>query len=462
MRSFVGNSKDGMSQYSANDITAPSSAIGSSALRPNPMELDDEEWEYEYDENETETFYVTIDLSSRSGPARSKRKLPPQTQEDGEEAEGEVNEGEDGNNDDGVDADDNDEEREQTPPGSPAPSHGGGRDEALEAAQRHPPQDSDPGNNAQKQQKGVQILDLHTSNPIISYDNQIFNCHWSSTIGTDMLFSKPSANPSHPVVRSTHGYDLVALTSAKLIGTSAHLAPRKEVRVSRKGEIAAAQGRQLERGTHPTSGGAAEEPIIPVGSGASAARHSQARFLERLMRAKDAKGETDSVTVYSKKRLTQTGWRALQSERRRRVEDIEILRHLAEEGDEEAQSQLEQLVQADPLGSTHGDTPSEAGPSSQPQSYDGNLWRSALGTPWGDDILRTPRRGPGRPGSRRGRGSGRATRGFTTMGHSLMTSESSPQDPSIDQSNTATPAARSEFSTPQPGTSLPPDDGAQT
>ncbi len=51
---------------------------------------------------------------------------------------------------------------------------------------------------------------------------------------------------------------------------------------------------------------------IPIDAGSSIGRQNQARFLERLIAIKAAKGEKDSVTVHAQKTFTGTGWRAKQ------------------------------------------------------------------------------------------------------------------------------------------------------
>ena len=51
---------------------------------------------------------------------------------------------------------------------------------------------------------------------------------------------------------------------------------------------------------------------IPIETHATLARQNQAHFLERLIAAKAAKGEKDSVAIYAKKRFMGTGWRARQ------------------------------------------------------------------------------------------------------------------------------------------------------
>jgi len=49
---------------------------------------------------------------------------------------------------------------------------------------------------------------------------------------------------------------------------------------------------------------------IPVPPTAPRSKQNQARFLERLIAVKAARGEPDSVTVHSRRRLTGTGWRS--------------------------------------------------------------------------------------------------------------------------------------------------------
>ncbi|KAL8895567.1 MAG: hypothetical protein Q9207_008119, partial [Kuettlingeria erythrocarpa] len=127
-------------------------------------ENEESEWEYEYDETETET------------PAL--KKAAPQPQEavpnPPENLQQTENQQQNGNIH---------EETSPIDPGLqdlPAPPNG---HYVPPAAPRNPP---DP-------QRRIQILDLHTYNPLISYNNRIYTCIWGSTLGTDLFLASPSS-----------------------------------------------------------------------------------------------------------------------------------------------------------------------------------------------------------------------------------------------------------------------------
>jgi len=180
----------------------------------------------------------------------------------------------------------------------------------------------------------IQILELHTPNPIISYRNHIYDCHWASTIGTDLLITASNPESDLPKLKEGQGYDILAASSIKIIGQSAQLMPRQDVRVLRNTASDEVADEEVDQ-----SG-----VIIPVGPAATKARQNQARFLERLIKVKQAKGEQDSVTVHSQKRMTNSGWRAQQNQRKAEEEaEREDLRRLAAEGDETARRRLEEM-----------------------------------------------------------------------------------------------------------------------
>lgn len=141
----------------------------------------------------------------------------------------------------------------------------------------------------------VQILDLHTPNPLISYQNHIFSCSWADVIGTELFFTKPEPQTEHTggpaYLKQGKDFDLIAANSVKIIGRKAHLisssGPRDEDISTDPAIVAATQQQQGFQ-------------LLPAHHGK---RSRQARFLERLMSAKQSKGETDMVrTVYSVKR----------------------------------------------------------------------------------------------------------------------------------------------------------------
>ncbi|KAL2351810.1 hypothetical protein BJ546DRAFT_797627, partial [Cryomyces antarcticus] len=208
----------------------------------------DSEWEYEYDGEETEDFYVTLDLTTFTGPIpyvkeTAKKKRRPAKQP-------------------AADLEDPAEPEATLPPGETP-------DTASQAR--------------------FQILDLHTPEPLILYDNQLYACRWTSTIGTDLLFTTPS-DPSYLSIkplRSTPHFDLLAASSTRLVATQANVLPRK-----RKGaevDPPLEDSTQLEKPS-PTS------TPLP--------RQSQASFIERLSRVKESRGELDPVPIQSVKLYT--------------------------------------------------------------------------------------------------------------------------------------------------------------
>lgn len=70
---------------------------------------------------------------------------------------------------------------------------------------------------------------------------------------------------------------------------------------------------------------------IPLEKHPTMGRRNQARFLERLMAAKEANGERDKVTIIAKRRFTGTGWRA-----RRKITGWQPRKGI-EEGEDEAE-----------------------------------------------------------------------------------------------------------------------------
>lgn len=161
----------------------------------------------------------------------------------------------------------------------------------------------------------VQILDFHTSNPLISYQGRIYSCEWSTTLGTDLLltYSPSSESP------------ILAATRIKLSGrpvrmirhhgaSKPNLQPPDEAVQTQQANVEPIPP-QINSPIHPPDKNhAVQRPVleIPLDRHASVARQNQAHFLERLSAIKAARGEQDEVTVYAKKRFTGTGWRSRQ------------------------------------------------------------------------------------------------------------------------------------------------------
>jgi hypothetical protein len=153
--------------------------------------------------------------------------------------------------------------------------------------------DDDDGEVPERPTK-VQILDLDTLNPIVSYDGHVYSCQWAENLGTEMLFIAHDDNASLPILCTLPGnVDLLAMSSARIVPQAVQLQPKEKIPVMDKRKPVVSQVSDLS---------------IPVGHGASMKRKQQARFLEKLMAAKEKKGEEDFVTVLTTTRLSFPKW----------------------------------------------------------------------------------------------------------------------------------------------------------
>ena len=187
----------------------------------------------------------------------------------------------------------------------------------------------------------IQILDLHTQNPIVSYRNQMYSCEWTSTLGTDLLLTTPTPDFSHPVLREKPDVSVLAASSIKLMGRPAQIANRHGAKEDGQQSPPAP-----ETSTTSANTASAENPTlfkIPLGPTPSRARQKQANFLERFMAIKAKKGEKDNVTIHTQKVNQGSGWRS----QRKASEAIE-------DGDDETttkQSRRGRATTGRPLGS---------------------------------------------------------------------------------------------------------------
>ncbi len=301
------------------------STIASSA------EDDDSEWEYEYHETETEvgsqpsneklaltntlqTFYVTLDLSSSSTYLKPQRNVdvtvPDQRPAVQTSATGR--------------SESNSNPAAGIRHAAAAATSAGDAEIAASATNG----DNQLGPPPEPEDR-IQILDFHSPNPIISYQNQIYSCEWTSTIGTDILLTTPEPNDRHPVLRQGPGVSVLAATSLKLSGRPVQLDSRQPTSSEtqsndhKSAPDSSSQPNKISDGKQVTS------VKIPDGLTPNRARQNQANFLQRFIAAKAVKGETDEVTVYAQRTNQGSGWRSQQhavAERRasEAVEDREL------------------------------------------------------------------------------------------------------------------------------------------
>jgi hypothetical protein len=169
-----------------------------------------------------------------------------------------------------------------------------------------------PDSTTAKMPERIQILDLHSENPIITYKTHTFSCKWAENIGTELLFTSHDPGRPLPVLRSlADDVELIAASSARIVSRPIRIIPKAP-------DLGDPDADFAEKGRR-NRGFLEENPrgiTIHVGDGASKSRKGQARFLERLMEIKQKKGEKDAVTIVAQRRLYPAGWRAILRERR--------------------------------------------------------------------------------------------------------------------------------------------------
>lgn len=222
------------------------------------VNTDDDEWEYEYDDTETEDFYVPLDLSN---VPRAQVPIVSQGR-----------------------------------PGHPTLLKS--RLRALNAAQGQPTEfstDIPEGQDAATMGE-LQVIGLHTPNPLVMYNDQLLSCQWTSTIGTDMFFVKPNSNMGEPL-RTLPSVDLLSLGSAKLVAKVGTLRPRDDL-FDNAGD--AQQGPEF--GNIPSHTDTATTPIVtdPSSERSTAVEVMQpapTSFLAKLNEAKAQRGEKSRLAI---------------------------------------------------------------------------------------------------------------------------------------------------------------------
>jgi hypothetical protein len=116
--------------------------------------VEEDDWEYEYDEKETEDFYITVDLSHALAKPVTNHPLHSSA--------------------------------------SRNPTRVQTRLRAINTSRKYAENVLDLTNSdSSPATRKMQIAGLHTTNPLIMYEDQLLSCKWASTIGTDMFFVTP-------------------------------------------------------------------------------------------------------------------------------------------------------------------------------------------------------------------------------------------------------------------------------
>lgn len=147
-----------------------------------------------------------------------------------------------------------------------------------------------PNGNAQED---IQILDLHSQHPLISYRGRIFEGDWSEIIGSEAILTQrtPSTASLTPLPALRHladDIDLLAVSASKILTREKILKPLQSSETTERNAALDAVKKEWSI-------------RIPLGKrDKEGEKGEQARFLETLMALKKKKGEKDGVTVYAK------------------------------------------------------------------------------------------------------------------------------------------------------------------
>jgi hypothetical protein len=135
----------------------------------------------------------------------------------------------------------------------------------------------------------MQVMELHTPNPLVSYRGMVFRGSWAENIGTEMIFARHE--PGLPALRNLpENIDLLSASSTRI--------NFKEVKLEMRGQETSYKqtDRQWEDAAterYRENGGI----YVHVGSDKHGFRRPQANFLEDLTVLKRKRGETDAVTI---------------------------------------------------------------------------------------------------------------------------------------------------------------------
>ncbi|KAK0346578.1 hypothetical protein LTS02_006096 [Friedmanniomyces endolithicus] len=231
---------------------------------------DQSEWEYEYDPYETEDLYFTIDLTTHVPGAIPAQPVP----RNGKRTP---------------------KAPESRPTGDSAPRHGDF--------------DAEPRPTSM-----LQLLDLHTTDPLIRFEESVYSCNWHTDLGTQ-IFVGQRGGISQPV-RPGHVLDVIGTSQTRLLGRPVKLVLRNDridVRPTLSpqdpADVLDSGPREMLAATLPPSDLSDLRPgqqlVIPLDAIKDPRQLAQASFLEQLSTIKLQKGELDIIPVAGVKHYPQ-------------------------------------------------------------------------------------------------------------------------------------------------------------
>lgn len=251
------------------------------------------EWDYEYDENETENYYFTLDVTThQTGQSVKARNSKNKVQRR------------------------NGRKNDAGPDGTVA-------NPTTTSTAATPNNTSTPQPNSvasSREDRRLQVLDLHTANPLIMLDGQLYSCHWSTERCSQFYVARPGI--AEDPLRPGHVLDIVDISRARLVGRPAVARPRKVDTTTQIGAsvenaitideddndededededvdiVADTPSDVLLQDAPSSTQRFARERQKAKGSEAKA----QASFLERFSAIKEKKGETNKIPIYGVK-----------------------------------------------------------------------------------------------------------------------------------------------------------------
>ena len=264
-----------VSGFGNTDYESPSTTIMTTAK--------DSDWEYEYDENETEDYYFTLDITTHQTASFLKEYLSAR------------------------------KAQRSTSNGRKDSTRSGELTSRTTNAQATPSDNGTPQPSSiasPRPDRRLQALDLHTDNPLIMFDHQLYSCHWATDLGTSFNVARPGV--AEEPLRPGRVLDVVGISQARLVGKPAIVTPRKDNSAK---EIGASAEYAISIDEDDDVDIVAETPEDTSSQRLStterfAGAHEQvkdhearakASFLEQLSAIKLKKGETDSIPFFGVK-----------------------------------------------------------------------------------------------------------------------------------------------------------------
>jgi hypothetical protein len=197
----------------------------------------------------------------------------------------------------------------------------------------------------------IQILGLHTCNPIISYCDQLFSCTWADQIGTELIFAQPDAHndtsnlgqgqPLPAPLLQGPSFELLAANSVKILGHKTNITSSASSGLV--GDVHAGTSTGIAT---PTSADDARTLTATSVPRRAVQPSHQANFLARLQGIKAARGESDNVrTTFSMRRNVNVAdrlgaWARTEAQ----LAEIHELNDRAHKGDADAFAALERMM----------------------------------------------------------------------------------------------------------------------